>query len=79
MQINKQREHDIYIMKVIKRVHPTTIELKHINTCRMCLKVFFLSDIVNADRNTKKSLYFYEQSHNSTLVWQNIPLPPKRS
>ena len=41
MQINKQGEHNICIMEVIKRLHPTTIELKHINTCRIYLKVIF--------------------------------------
>ena len=79
MRLKEEIEHYISIMEVIKRVNPTTIELKHINTCRMNLKVIFLSDIVNVDRNTIISSYSHKQIHQRTQLWSNIPIPPKKA
>ena len=75
---NKQKKRISASWRLSKKVYPTTIELKHVNICRIFLKIIPLPNIVNVDGNTIISLYFHKQSHESTPLWQNIPLPPQK-
>ncbi len=79
-EVPSQRNGDIEIMRLFIRSGWRQPELYTLNQCRMFLRVFLLSDIVDGSGNTI-STQFWDRPHpaDSTFIWPVTPHPTSSS
>ena len=72
------RKNDQKLMDVINKKDMSETERRHVNQCRLYLKIINISDMTHACRTKINTDYYRQPVHKSKLFWPQIPSPPEK-
>ena len=72
------RKNDQKLMDVMNKTNMSETERRHVNQCRIYLKIINISDMTHACGTKINTDYYRKIGHKSKLFWPQIPSPPEK-